>query len=522
MLNKRLWITLSAALLLSPAQAVSNPDTLYFGVYFEPASIDAHAITEWAGMWLDDNIYETLVRYKTKSVGGKLEGTTTLQPWLAQKYTASNGGKTYTFELRKNVKFQDGTALTADDVQFSLQRVLALDLGPAKQLKDCVDPAGIKVLDPLRVQVDLKNSCPSFLALLAQTNTGAIMSKAYVNKNGGVKPGQLNDYLRTHGMGTGPFTMGDTTAGVKFELNANPNYWGGKPKLAKIVFRVIKDLSNQYLLLRQGQLDVVYNLPSELLEQSMKESSLTVNKQSAIGAQTLYMNNTQKPFNDPKVRQALMYAVNQQELSDAATLGIAKPSRSVLPGALPGYTGNEWPYKTNLDKAKALLKEAGYPSGFASTIYYNSGNAEREKTAVTLQAQLAKVGIKVDVRSVAWPTFVDGYQTGKFPMFVVSNLAAPILDQYMTQNFDSGSAGAGGNYSFYKNPAVDKMIAQLSATTAPADRNALARRLQKTINTDLPLAPLYDVSLYYVMQKWVKGWTLYPSGNWYFKDVSKE
>jgi peptide/nickel transport system substrate-binding protein len=360
---------------LAQEEPQASPQVLNFGVYFEPSSLDPHAINEWAGMWMTNNVYDTLVRYRAVEQDGELVGTTEVEPSLAESYEVSDDGRTYTFKIREGVTFHNGAELTAEDVVFSLRRVLRLGLAPAQQLAACVEEAGIQETGAFEVTVELSSTCPYFLTMLAQTNVGSIMSRDYVEENGGVQPGQPNEHLRTNTNGTGPFLFGSWEPGVQYELVANEAYWDGPPRLERVVFRFIDDLANQYLLLQQGRLDVVYNLPSDLLQQALTNEQLVVNQQAAVGTQFLYMNNQTEPFDDVRVRQAVMYALDTAQIAEAVTFGIAQPARSAFPAALPGYNGELWPYEHDPERARELLAEAGYENGFQTTITYNPHSA---------------------------------------------------------------------------------------------------------------------------------------------------
>jgi ABC-type transport system substrate-binding protein len=153
---------------------------------------------------------------------------------------------------------------------------------------------------------------------------------------------------------------------------------------------------------------------------------------------------------------------------------------------------------------------------------YNSGNSQREMTAVIAQAQLAEVGIRAEVQSLAWPSFVEGYQGGTLPMFVVSSLEPPITEQYLTKYFLSTSAGPGGNYAFYENPEIDRLTEELGETTDEAARQEIMDEAQRILNEEVPMAFLYDNTLFYVTRQEVKDWVLYPSGDWFFRTVYKD
>ena len=511
---------LAVAMLWMSAQAQS---VFNFGVYFEPSGVDPHISTDAAATWMANNLYDTLVRYDTTTLDdGTVVGTTDYKPWLAESWAVSDDGRTFVFQIRDGVAFHNGDILTADDVAFSLQRVLTLNFAPAQLLRDCITPDHVRVTGPLEVTVELMSACPFFLSLLVQTPTGAIHNQAYVMANGGVEAETINEHMRANAMGTGPFTWGEWEPGVLYQLVAFADHWSGAPLLDRVDFRFISDLASQYVLMQQGSLDAMYNPPIDILEQALVSPALRVLDQQTIGLQTLYMPNKNPPFDDPRVRQAVQLGLDQQEIADAATLGLATPARSAFPSLLPGFTDAHWDFDRDVERARALLADAGYPNGFDTTISYNSGNAQREISAVVAQAQLAEIGIRAEVQAVAWPTFVEGFREGTMPMYVVSGLAAPVPDQFVNQTFTSGSAGPGGNYAYFSDPEVDALAAELAETVDTDARMEIMDRIQERLMAGMPSAYLYNAVLPYVVRDVVQDWIIYPSGDWFFHTVRKD
>jgi peptide/nickel transport system substrate-binding protein len=500
---------------------IPNPDTLFYGVYWEPVNLDPHAITDWGSMWMLDNTYETLVRYKTREVKGKVVGTAEVQPHLAESVESAPDGKTFTFKLRRGVKFHSGDEVTADAVRYSINRMLTIGLGPSRLIGEFIDTNSTQVVDRFTVRIKLNKASPFFLQLLAATNTGAIVNPKTVDAQGGIQPGKPNDWMSKNVDGTGPFKWGAWKPGESFELVANPDYWQGAPKLRRVVFRIIRDMSTQLLLLLRGELDIVYRLPPDMTQQLIGNPDITINRENGIGMHQIHMNNRMKPFDDRKVRQAVLFTIDPFAINRAAAFGYAVVAKSALPTALEGWTGDLWTYKIDVGMAKRLLTEAGHPDGFKTEIYYNAGNTEREQTAVAAQAQLRKVGIEAEIRSIPWPTFVANFQEGKMPLFILSGLSLPIVEDYVLSTFHSKNHGARGNYAFYTNRDVDRLINQLLVTLDPAKRTGIIRDIQQRVITDAPSAWIYNSMLFYAQRKWVKGWVLYPSGNWYFFQVQK-
>jgi peptide/nickel transport system substrate-binding protein len=522
------WVALAlvAALagttgLASAQPRVPNPDTLFYGVYWEPVNLDPHAITDFGSIWMLDNTYETLVRYKTREVKGKVVGTIDVQPHLAEVVEVSPDGRTYTFKIRRGVKFHSGDELTAEAVRYSINRMLTIGLGPSRLIGQYMTTSSTEVVDRYSVRIKLAKPCPFLLSLLAATNTGSIVNPKTVEAQGGIQPGKHNDWMSKNVDGTGPFKWGVWKPGESFELIANPDYWQAPPKLRRVTFRIIRDMSTQLLLLLRGELDIVYRLPPDLTKQLIGNPDITINREDQIGMHLIYMNNTMKPFDNKKVRQAVMYALDPYAINRAAAFGYATVARSPIPRPVEGWTPDLWPYKVDPVKAKSLLAEAGYPNGFKTELYFNAGNAEREQTAIAAQSQLRKVGIEIEIRSIPWPTFVTNYQDGKMPMFTVNAISLPVAEDFLLSNYHSKNHGARGNFAFYTNTDVDKMIDALVTTTDPAKRREILRTLQRQIADDAPVGWVYNALLLFAQRKWVKGWVLFPSSNWYFYPVSK-
>jgi peptide/nickel transport system substrate-binding protein len=258
-----------------------------------------------------------------------------------------------------------------------------------------------------------------------------------------------------------------------------------------------------------------------MTQQLIGNPDITLNRENQVGMHLIYMNNRIKPFDNKKVRQAVLYTVDPYAINRVAAYGYATVPKSPIPTPLEGWTSEYWPYKVDPVKAKSLLVEAGYPSGFKTEIYYNAGNAEREQTAIAAQSQLRKIGIELEIRSIPWPTFVTNYEDGKMPMFTVNAVSLPVVDDFLLSTYHSKNVGARGNYAFYTNTDVDKRIDQLLNTVDSAKRSQIIHAIQQTITDDAPMAWIYNSLLLYAQRKWVKGWVLYPSGNWYFYPVQK-
>ena len=516
-------IFLSGVSVFADQEGIPEPTVLRWGVYFDLGNLDPHTTNDAVTLWLSDNIYETLVRYGTKvDDDGEVVGTTDVVPWLAESWETAPDKMTYVFHVRKGVKFHDGTQLDAQAVKYSINRVLTLDLAGATVLKKYIGTNSITVLDDYTVQIELLRSCSFFLQLLAEPKSGAVMSPTFVEGHGGIKPGLLNDYTRLHTCGTGPFTMGEWVPGESFVLEKNSNYWGEPAELDRVIFKIIADFSAQYLMFLSGELDICYRLPADMIEDLMTTPGVTIRKAIQAGLIPLFINNTIEPFDNVLVRRALKYAIDPREVNEAAVLGLGTLSKGYYPRSMEAFSDEFYDWgNQDIEQAKALLAEAGYPDGFSTEIYYNSGNNEREQICVTIQQQLKAVVINAEIRAIAWPTYVTSYQEGTMPLFTISQYDLPFVEPFLKAAYHSTSMGAGGNYTFYENPRVDQLIETLSATMDLEERASLIHEIHSILAADVPQVPLYEHIIFYVQRDWVKGWVLYPAGRWYFQPVHK-
>jgi len=517
-----LVLVLGLAAALSAVASVPNENVLVWGVYWEPSGVDPHGSLDSATMWVCDNLYDTLVQYGIeRNDEGRLVGTTEIVPLLAKTYSVSADGLSYTFHLNEGVTFQDGSVLDAEAVQYSLNRMLTMDLGPATVIGEYMDTTSTVVVDDLTVEIRLETVCPFLLNLLADSRVGAIVNPAVVEAHGGVEAGNINEWMRNNSAGSGPFTWGEWVPGTEWQLVANPNYWRGEPALERVLFKVIADFSVQYLMLQSGELDVIYRLPPDMTQDAMSLPGIIVNKDNLLGLQYLWVNNEIPPFDNPLVRQALIYAVDQQEINEAAAMGLSTPAKSWIPTHVEGYTDEFWVYDHNPEKARELLAEAGYADGFTTQFYYNTGNSEREQTGVILQQQLAEVGINLELNAIAWPTFTSYEDEGKMPLFAIAKDGALIVDSFLIEIYHSKNKGGAGNYNFYENTELDQLVETLIVTVDADSRADLLRRIQEILATDVPSVPIYSQIMYYIQRDWVHDWALYPAGSWKFYPTYK-
>ncbi|WP_445502256.1 ABC transporter substrate-binding protein [Microvirga sp. G4-2] len=390
---------LSAALVatmatsFSAVQAATPPDTLVQAWQIDDIiSLDPAEIFEFSASELAGNTYERLINYDVKDVS-KIYGE------VAESWTVSDDGKTYTFKIRQNKKFASGNPVTAEDVVFSLQRAVLLDKSPAfilgqfgfdkNNVKDKIKQTGPY---ELTMEVD-KPYAPTFVLYCLTSTVASVVDKKLVLQN--EKDGDLGyNWLKTHYAGSGPFSIRDWKANEVVVLERNPNY-DKKAPLARVIYRHIKETATQRLLLEKGDVDIARNLNPEELTAVSKNPDIKID--SAPKGTVYYLGLNQKNPNlaKPEVRKALKYLVDYSAIADTIMKSKGEVHQAFLP---KGYLGaiNDNPYKLDVAKAKELLEKAGLKDGFTVTMDTRS-TPDVTGIAQAIQSTFAQAGVKLEL-----------------------------------------------------------------------------------------------------------------------------
>jgi peptide/nickel transport system substrate-binding protein len=355
-------------------------------------SLDPAEVFELSASEILGNTYERLITYDIKDVS-KISGQ------VAESWTVSPDGKTYTFKIRPNRKFASGNPITAEDVVYSLHRAVALDKSPAFILgqfgltKDNVKDK-VKQTGPYEFTMEVDQPyAPTFVLYCLTAPVGSIVDKKVVMQN--EKDGDLgNGWMKTHYAGSGPFTIRDWKANEVVVLERNPNYEKKAP-LARIIYRHIKETATQRLLLEKGDVDIARNLNPEELAAVAKSPEIKV--ESGPKGTVYYLGLNQKNPNlaKPEVRKALKYLVDYSAIADTIMKNKGEAHQGFLPKGFLGAS-SENPYKLDVAKAKELLAKAGLPNGFSVTMDTRS-TPEITGMAQAIQQTFAQAGVKLEI-----------------------------------------------------------------------------------------------------------------------------
>jgi peptide/nickel transport system substrate-binding protein len=473
----------------------------------EPATLNPVLASDSASFNIIGMVFNGLVKYDKNL---KLTGD------LAERWTVSQDGKVITFFLRRGVKWQDGVEFTAEDVDFTYRTFIDPKVKTAyRSMYELVKKVEIK--DKYTVKIYYKEPYAP-----AMDSWGAAIIPAHLLKGVDINTAAFNRAP----VGTGPYKFKQWLTADRIELTANPGYFEGKPYITGYICRVIPDQSVQFMEMQAGGIDTMLLTPDLYKTKAgSPEFNDKFNKFKVKANQYIYIgyNLKNRLFTDKKVRKALSYAVNKEEIIKGVYQGLAEPiSGPFMPGTW-AYNDKAETYAYNFERSRALLKEAGWAAGkdgflykdghrFEFTLSTNQGNKVREQIAVILQQQLGRLGIKVGVRILAWNIFITEFiDKQKFDAVVMGWNTGKDPDCYEIWHSSKTKEGE-FNFISYKNPEVDRLLIEGRTTFDLKKRAAAYKRIHELIAGDAPYTFLcmpYDLP---AVHKRVHGIAPAPAG----------
>jgi peptide/nickel transport system substrate-binding protein len=503
-------LSLAVAALLtafgSAAFAQTPPNVLVVGQIAEPKSLDPSVDTAVNDFRILMNIYDGLVRYK--------DGTLQPEPALAKSWEISDDGLTYTFHLRSGVKFHDGSPFNAEAVKFTFDRMLDknnpyYDTGPFPLAFFFSSIDTVTAPDDMTVVFKLKEPYAPFLSNLAYP-AGLIVSPAAVKKYG-------KDFGR-HPSGTGAFKFDSWESNSKVVITRNDDYWDGAPPLDAVVYRPITDANTRVAEMLSGGLDVMVEVPPDSLAQFQNNKDFKVYEQAGPHVWFLILNVKDGPFSNKLVRQAANYAINKKAIVDNILQGTAQVAAGPTPPAFAwAYDDKLQPYPYDPEKAKALLKQAGY-NGQQVTFYVTQGGSgmlDPQAMGTAIQADLEAVGMKVKIESYEWNTFLGKVNPGLEGKADMAEMAWMTNDPdtlpFLTLRTGAFPDKGGFNSGYYSNPKVDALLEKARTSTDQAERAQLYKQMQEIVHDDAPWVFIANWKQNAVTSASVENFKLQPS-----------
>jgi peptide/nickel transport system substrate-binding protein len=488
------WLLLAIAVAVSVpvlrAGAAPGKVTLTIGVDQEVIGLDPNKVTAFSSFRRVDLLYNKLVTY---DAGLHVVGD------LAESWDNPDS-RTYVFHLRHGVRFHDGAEMTSADVVYTINRILdPKTASPGRSYIDVIDT--VNAPDKYTVRLGLKYPLASLLSGLASGNA-AIVEQAAVQRAG--------DLQKTEA-GTGPFMLAEWVPDNYMRLTRNPHYFKrGLPKVDEVVFRVIPEQASLLAGLRSRSLDMATISDGSVVKQAMGVNTLAVQQAPSLNLRIFSFNTTRKPFTDSRVRDAIAYAIDRQAIINAAEFGMG-----VVSGPIPAPdrvwalpVANFPEYRPNPGRARQLLQEAGAAgASFNITVSptYEGGLA----VAQVIQSQLKAAGLNANIQNVEWGQYINQWVKRDFDTMVELRGGDPDPDRFLYRTFYS--TGAVNNFLF-KDSTVDRLLDRGRVHVTVAERLPIYHDLEHALVTDAPAVFLYTPMESQVLQTYVKGFRIIPTG----------
>ena len=506
--------SLVAPSVLTPANAQARAETLLIVSESGPNNLDVMGVgTNVPGYEASWNCYDRLLTHEMKTLpdGTQYYERDNIKGELAEDFEV--GPSSATFKLRKNATFHDGAPVTAKDVKWSLDRAVTVGGFPTFQMSagSLTKPEQFVIIDEHTIRVDFirkdRLTIPDLAVIVP-----AIMNSELCKKNATAADPWALEYTKQNTAGGGAYKITKWTPGTEVVFERNDTWvCGPMPKVKRVIWRIVPSAGNRRALLERGDADISFDLPNKDFAEIKAAGKLNVvSTPYTNGIQYLGMNVTRPPFNNPKVRQAVAYAVPYQKIMDAVLFGLAQP---MFGAPADKTTEVAWPqphkFNTDIAKAKALLVEAGYPDGFETTLSFDLGFAGvNEPLCVLVQESLAQIGIKTTINKVPGANWRTELNKKEMPLF--TNIFSGWLN-YPEYFFYWCYHGANSvfNTSSYQSKAMDAFIEGARDAAASGDTAIYDTDVKGFVDlafTDIPRIPLYQPYINIAMQKNVSGY----------------
>ncbi|HWC74702.1 MAG TPA: ABC transporter substrate-binding protein [Gemmatimonadales bacterium] len=481
-----------------PGAGTGTRGLVYYETY-DPRSLDPALSTDVPTGEMITFLFDGLTQF---DVEGRLV------PGLSDRWTADRTGQRYVFHLRSGVTFHDGHPFVAGDVKRSFLRVLSpgtqggrvwplLPIAGAQDYADgrARDVSGIAVLGDTAVAITLSQPLAVFPKFLAMPVASIV-------------PSPLPADFTQHPVGTGPWRFVAWEHDDYLKFARNPDYWGGAPESESLTVRIVPEALTRAAEFLAGRLSVA-EVPFGETAKWDREHPDWLKRRPALRPVYVPLNNARGPLRDANVRRAINHAVNVPEILRTVWSGRGQQAAGAIPPTLGGSDPRRKPYTYDTTEARRLLRAAGYPNGFAVQLWRSGTNVEMGRVAQAIQAQLAAVGIRVEIVSRDASSMREAVRKGDTDMAILDWWADyPDADNFLYPLFHSSSAGPGGNYSFYSDRVTDSLIVLARRTVDQRARESLYRRIDERVFAAAPWLYLWFPVDLWAAQPSLKGWDI--------------
>ncbi|MEW5771966.1 MAG: ABC transporter substrate-binding protein [Thermodesulfobacteriota bacterium] len=497
-------LALLAMVLWAPSAAADK--TLVFGRAADSTFLDPAKYLDNESAMVIENIFEGLVRYADDS--------TRIEPAVAESWDTSPDGRVWTFRLRPGVRFSDGAPCDAAAAAFSFLRRTDPSHPFFREEFTRMDSslkniAGVEAPDRLTLRITLKEPYAPLLSALA-THSAYLVSPAAVRARG--------DDFDKRPVGAGPFVLSEWVPGERIVLAANPDYYRGRPRLDRVVFKVIPDIKVRLLELKSGAIQIMDGVGPADRDEILKDPRLALDAKPGLNVGYLAMNMRKPPFDNLDVRRAVNHAINKENLVKLLFRDLAVVAKNPIPPGMWVYNDAVQDYGYDPGKARELLRKAGFPDGFSTTLWAMPVSRpympEPERIARAIQANLAAVGIKAAIVTHEWKTYLAKAYAGEHDMCLLGWVGAGDPDNFFSNLFSADKAAPphASNIAFFTDPAAQDLIRAAQREPNQAIRAELYRQLQAVIHDQAPWTPLAHAYQAMARERTVQGVVHHQTG----------
>lgn len=500
--------------------AESGGSTLVWARGADSTKLDPAVVTDGESVKVISNVFDTLVRFEP--------GTLDLRPGLAESWSVAPDGLLWTFQLR-DAKFHDGTPVDAEAVKFSFDRQRdSAHPGHTDTYPYYLNNFGlitdVRAKDAKTVEIQLSQPDAAFLAKMTLFSSAIVSPTAFASQGTGAD-GKYSYPFHEQPIGSGPFKFVRWDRDNLIVLEANPDYWDGPPGVDRLMFKVIGDNNQRLIALESGQAHIMDGVNPQHADRVTSGDDLVLSRKPALNIAYFAMNNDKPPFDDARVRQAVAFAIDKENIRKAAYDGRGDLAVVPVPVGMPGRA-DLTDRKRDVAKAKELLAAAGHPDGFEMTLTHGDNPRpympRPRDVATQIQQDLAEVGIVVKVEQQRWTPYLEATQNGEHQACLLgwsADYGDPDNFLYVLLHEANTEKGTANNISFYRSSEVSELLSKARVEVDRDARMAMYAEAQQKIFDDAPMVPLMQMPDLRVLSPRVQGYVIYPAGGEYLHSV---
>jgi peptide/nickel transport system substrate-binding protein len=473
---------------LAQAQEPTSGGTLRAAFQNEWAGLDPHTVSSYSSYQILNNVLEGLTFF---------DDDLNLVPWLAESWEQSEDGLTWTFHLREGVMFSNGREMTAEDVVWSYSRLIDPETGGGNAARVGPPETVIEAIDTYTVAITHPEPFGIFPQSIGFDKSTGIMAPESLEDDGSV----------IVPIGTGPFQIAEVEGTTRLVLERNANYWQeGLPYLDAIEITPIPDDTVRETALRGGEVDWVLAIAPQSFESLDAEDGITVATAPQLSYDYIGFNLQREPFSDVRVRQAISYALNREDLCSAGFFGLCDTLQEPIGEGSP-WNFNYRPYEQDLDRARELLADAGYADGFEMELLPTTEYGETVRAAQVLQQQLAEIGIDASINAPEWSEWLELEGNFRYDAYICNWNGLIDADQYYYLQHRSGQVF---NFTGYENPEFDELVDAGRSISDFDERYEIYEQANQILVDDAPYVYMYNKQEIRAYSSDVMGFTVRP------------